>query len=53
MKGADEEPLAGLPGLVVAAVERGIEVGAEVAIGNGHALFNEEPGGASVGEFDP
>ena len=53
MKGADEEPLVGLPGLVVATVERGVEVGAEVPKGNGHALFYEEPGGASVGEFDP
>ena len=53
VKGADEESLVGLPGIVVATVERGVEVGAEVAIGNGDALFDEEPGGASVGEFDP
>lgn len=53
VEGADEEPCFGLPGLVVAAVERGVEVGTEVAIGNGDALFDEEPGGTAIGEFDP
>jgi hypothetical protein len=28
-------------------------VGTEVAIGNGDALFDEEPGGTAIGEFDP
>ena len=53
VKGADKESRFGLPGLVVAAVERGIEVGTEVAIGNGDALFDEEPSGTAIGEFDP
>jgi hypothetical protein len=39
VEGADEEPFVGLPGLVVAAVERGVEVGTEVPKGNRDALF--------------